>query len=644
MHFGRTSLYIFILFLCSVFAVNAEDNFRTEARFERLGPYGGDVRSLLMDVQQPNVVYLGTSSGKIFKSTDAGDSWAALNPGIGKNGYVVDTLIQHPIEKNRIYAGAWDLHSDGGGLFETKDAGQTWSRIMLPLSSAAVRGMAICKNQPSHMIVGTLAGAYVSSDGGRSWKNVGGTDLLKARSVAIDPVDPKTLYVGTWRLVYKSTDFGETWTRLKNGMALDSDVFSISINERDPRIVYSSACSGVYRSTNRAQPWLRLRLLRSRLSIRAHLVTIDPTNDRRIYSGTTEGLFVSDDEGRTWKRITSDNLIINAVQIDPQNGRRILIGTEYEGILRSEDAGRTWKESHEGFIHKNISWIHPHFDGSGGFIAGVLSGGGGMYAYDEAASGWTLSQIEPGLRILSFLILPDDQGMLAGTTQGVYWRRPSSDRWTRMEGTIAKRTIYCLELDAENPVVYAGTDQGIYRATLSAMKFRSPPGSRLSPKVWCFSAPATNPGIIYAGTSLGLLRSYDRGTTWNIISAYGLPDRVFIDTIAVSPSDKDHLFAGTSVGLYESSNGGIHWKNANDRRLKVEISSIVFLDKSGKRLLAADKTAGGVFYSQNGGEGWTKLYSPDHESPISCIARTSEQLSQIYVGTKSDGVYRLSLP
>jgi len=644
MFLGRAFLYISVLLLCSVFAIHADDNRGTQVSFERLGPFGGDVRSLLMDAQQPQIVYLGTSSGKIFKSTDGGDSWTALNPGIEQNGYVIDTLIQHPSEKNHIYAGAWDLHSDGGGLFESRDAGLTWTRIMLPKASAAVRGMAICTSEPSQMIVGTLAGAYVSSDGGSVWKKVGGGNLQKARSVAIDPGDPKILYVGTWRLVYKSNDFGETWTRLKQGMALDSDVFSISISNRNPRIVYSSACSGVYRSTNRARSWSRLKLLSSRLSIRAHLVIIDPTNERRIYSGTTEGLFVSNNEGRTWKRLTSDKLTINAIQIDPGNNRHIVIGTEYQGVLRSEDDGRTWTESNRGFIHKKISWILPDSNDSGRFVAGVLSGGGGFYSYDEAASNWTLSQIEPGLRILSFLMLPKAQGRLAGTTQGVYWQPHQSDGWTKLEGSIAKRTIYSLELDPESPVVYAGTDQGIYRTTLSAMKFRRPPSSRLSPKAWCLSAPTTNPGIVFAGTSLGLLRSWDSGTTWNVISAYGLPDRVLIGALAVSPSNKDHLFAGTSIGLFESKNGGVHWKQSDDRRLGVEISSLVFLDNSGKRLLAADKTAGGVFYSQNGGESWDKLYSPKHESPISYIAKAPDRLSQVYMGTQSDGVYRLNLP
>jgi photosystem II stability/assembly factor-like uncharacterized protein len=644
MHSGRTFLYIFLLFLCSIFSVQAEDNRRTQASFERLGPYGGDVRSLLMDARQPRIVYLGTSSGKIYKSKDGGVSWSALNPGIGRNGFVVDTLIQHPEEQDHIYAGAWDLHSDGGGLFESRDAGLSWTRIELPRASAAVRGIALCRSEPSRMMVGTLAGAYVSSDGGIQWKRVGGEDLQKARSVAIDPEDCNTLYVGTWRLAYKSTDFGETWTRMRKGMALDSDVFSISISKRDPRIVYSSACSGVYRSTNGAQSWSRLKLLPSRLNIRAQIVTIDPMDDRRVYGGTTEGLFVSDTEGRAWRRLTSGDLTINAVQIDPEDNRNILIGTEYRGILKSEDAGRTWKESNEGFVHKSISWILPDTEGKGRLVAGVLSGGGGLYSFDENSSRWTSSQIEPGLRVLSFLILPEAQGRLAGTTQGVYWQPQPSKPWTKLEGSIARCTVYSLALDHAHPVVYAGTDQGIYRTTVSAMRFRMPPGSRLSPKAWCLCAPEINPGIVYAGTSLGLLRSWDRGTTWNVISVHGLPDRVLIGALAVSPSNKDHLFAGTSVGLFESENGGVHWRRSRDRRLSVEISSLLFLDKSGRRLLAADKTAGGVFYSQDGGESWDKLFSPQFESPIRCVAKLPGGLSQVYIGTQSDGIYRLHLP
>ena len=96
--------------------------------YERLGPFGGDVRSLLVDAQNASVIYLGASSGQIFKSIDFGKSWALIYPGLGRRDLVVDTLVQHPAVPEHLYAGAWDLRSEGGGLFESRDGGTPGTR------------------------------------------------------------------------------------------------------------------------------------------------------------------------------------------------------------------------------------------------------------------------------------------------------------------------------------------------------------------------------------------------------------------------------------------------------------------------------------------------------------------------------------
>lgn len=635
-------LYIGSILLCFPFSIGVERP-QPSVRFEKIGPFGGDVRSLLLDSERPHVAYLGTSNGKIFKSMNSGDSWEALRPGIGPGEYVVDTLAQHPVESEHIYAGAWDLHSEGGGLFESRNGGQTWSRIPLTQENPAVRGFDICRKNPDRMIVGTLAGAYVSADGGRIWHRVGARNFQKVESVAIDPIDPRILYVGTWRLAYKSTDFGKTWTLVNRGMPLDSDVFSIAIHSRNPEIVYSSACSGVFRSASRGQSWSQLRVLPNRLTIRAQVVYVDPVDPHRVYTGTTEGLFVSHNEGKNWTRLTPPSVTVNAIQVDRRNSRRILIGTEYQGLQVSEDGGRTWRESNDGFVHRKISWMIPDPLSSERFLAGLMSGGGGVYRYDRRRRTWELSQIAPGTRILSFLVLPKGKGSLAGTSQGLYWRPAGSESWKKMTGSIAKRAVYSLELDAASPVIYAGTDQGIYRTSLDALDFKMPPGYRMSPIAWCIHAPSTAPGRIYAGTSLGILRSWDKGTTWNAISAHGLPPRAFIESIAVSPSDKEHLFAGTSAGLFESRNGGVHWQKAGDGRMGVAIASVIFLDESGENILAADKTAGGLFYSNSGGSSWNKISDPSYESPVYCLVRDPSMPAVIYLGTRSDGVYRVEL-
>jgi photosystem II stability/assembly factor-like uncharacterized protein len=630
-----------LLFFCLIAAGVINGSFA--AQLSRVGPFGGDVRSLLIDPHQPEIVYLGTSNGVIFKSLDSGNSWMPLNPGIGHSSYVIDALVPHPAEANHLYAGTWDLHSEGGGLFESRDAGRSWKQLILSNISSAVRGLSICRSKPSYMIAGTLEGAYVSEDGGQSWRMVGGSELQKAESVAIDPLDHRILYVGTWRLGYKSSNFGKTWTLMEKGMPLDSDVFSISIDARNSTTIYSSACSGVYRSTNQARTWTRLRLLPDRFTVRAQVVYLDPVNDQRVYSGTTEGLFVSNDYGQNWMRLTANSVVVNAIQVSPDNNQHILIGTEYQGVLRSEDGGRTWKECNRGFIHQRISWLNPDADRPGWLVAGLGTGRGGLSTYDSQTGAWTPSQILEGMRILSFLILPQNRGRLAGTTQGLFWQLNESKPWTKLKGSIANRTVYSLLADPKNPVVYAGTDQGIYRASLSTMDFRLPPGYRLSPQAWCITAPADGTGLVYAGSSLGLLRSWDRGTIWNVISAYGLPNRVRIESVAVSPADKDHLFAGTSVGLFESTNGGVHWRRAGNAQMIGNIPSVVFGDDSGENILAADRSSGGIFLSKDGGRSWDKL-SMDSASPSTCIVVDAQKPSRIYIGTESDGVYRLDLP
>ena len=579
-----------LAFIYSGFEVVESAGAASAPHFERLGPFGGDVRSLLIDVSAPATVYLGTSKGEIYKSADSGRSWQVLAPGIEHPSYVIDTLVQHPHNPEHIYAGAWDLYSEGGGLFESRDAGATWARIELPYKFTAVRDIAFCRDDPSYMLVAATGGVFLSKDGGVEWSSVGGGQVTKANSVAIDPVNPNILYVGTWRLGYVSRDMGKSWTRIEDkGMPLDSDIFSMVIRPDNPAIVFASACSGLYRSDNRVQSWTRLRVLQHQFTIRAHVVYLDPTNVRRVYTGTTEGLYVSENEGDTWRLLTSRDITVNAVQVDPSNSRRILLGTKYHGVLRSEDGGRNWSSSNDGFIHKQISWIQFDKNESGRLIAGLHSGEGGWYNWNTRGGNWTREQIEPGMRIFSLVILPDGAGRLAGTAQGIYHRRNAASPWRKLAGATARTTVYSLTIDHGNQIVYAGTDQGIYRASVDTLDFRMPAGNRFAPMTWRIIAPAETPGTIYAATSLGILRSQDRGVTWRATSAYGLPDRVTINSIVVSPADNERFFAGTSAGLFESSSSGVFWEPAGGGNIKNGISDILFLDGGGKRILAADR-------------------------------------------------------
>ena len=624
------------------------DSDRNGISFERVGPFGGDVRSLLIDARDSTVLFLGSSDGQIFRSIDGGSSWTPLVPGIGRRGLVVDTILQHPADRKRFYAGAWDQRSNGGGLFESPDGGETWKEVRLPRPKAAVRGIAISPGDPARMIVGALDGVFVTDNGGLKWVQVfsRGGEVPSIESVAIDPVDYRNLYVGTWHLSYRSRDFGKTWVQAPRGMAGDSDIFSIAVNPRNPAVVYASACSGVYRSGNRAESWTRLKVRQGRPDVRAHIVSIDPTEPNRVYVGSTEGLFVSNDDGRTWVRKTDSQLTVNTIQIDPRDNRRIFVGTENRGVLMSEDAGRSWKPSHSGFSQLYIARMLPDPFTSGLFLAGVRSAGGdgGIYSFSNHRNQWKqLSrQMAAEGDVLSILPIRGGDSLLAGTTRGIFHRGAGSFDWMRLAGPTAALKINDLALDRAGGWVYAGTDEGVYRARARELKFEKPDKRPYGPKVNCLSV-LEDGSAVYAGGSMGVLRSVDSGLTW-VASAAGLPMRATVQCLAVSPGNTRHLLAGTLGGLYESKDGGSTWRKAADGRLGVDIAAVAFLDSGGRKVMAADHANGGVYLSQDAGLTWDRIVSPGFDAPVCTLAQDPVRPSWVYLGTSSEGVYRLKLP
>ncbi len=620
-----------------------------EARFERLGPFGGTVRSLLINSRNRQIVYLGTGDGQIFKSVDGGLSWNLLYPGIGRRQIVLDTIVEAPTDPDHLLVGGWDLRSDGGGLFESRDAGRTWRQVPLPKRNAAVRGIAISARNPSHIVVGTLSGVFISADGGRTWRQAGGEmeAFRKVESVAIDPGNPRLLYVGTWHLGYRSSDAGRTWTRNDRGMIPDSDVFSLAVDPGNPAVIYASACTGIYRSENHGSSWNRLKIFPSSFLVRAHLVCLDPADSTRLYGGTTEGLFSSVNSGRTWNRITRPDLTIHAIQIDPGNSKRILIGTELRGVMRSEDGGHTWTDSNRGFVNRSIARVVPDLETQGCFVVGENSEGriGGYHIYDNPINGWIspIGREFPGEGLLSLVNLPANRGRIAGTARGAFLQRPGSDGWVRLTGPIGKLSVYDLTLHARNLWVYAGTNDGVYRARVEDLSFQKPYGYRFIPRVLALLAGHGDPDRIYAATHMGVLRSDDAGASWVAMTG-GIPDHTNVQSLAASPIAEGHLFAGTTSGLYESLDGGKSWRAAGDSRLGGDISAVITLDASGSRVAAADNSSGGIFLSEDGGAHWTRIENSEFGSPVRSLVQDPRNPSVLYLGTGTEGLYRLTLP
>ncbi len=145
-----------------------------------------------------------------------------------------------------------------GRTAPTADCGSATTRAELDRvgqRSAGSRYTLLCKRLPipHTLYAGTLEGVFRSRDGGATWAQIsppGSHEIHEIESLAVDPDNADIVYAGTWHLPWKTTDGGKTWHNIKQGLIVDSDVFSIIVDPEHPHTVYLSACSGIYKSEN----------------------------------------------------------------------------------------------------------------------------------------------------------------------------------------------------------------------------------------------------------------------------------------------------------------------------------------------------------------------------------------------------------
>ena len=183
------------------------------------------------------------------------------------------------------------------------------------------------------LVIGALDGVFRSRDGGATWERMtpenpevleNHSSMKNFVSVAIDPQNPDIVYAGTRHLAWKTSDGGKNWHNIKDGMLDDSDVFSIIVDPKTPSRVYASACSGIYKSDNGADLFHRVQGL-PHSAIRTRVLKQDPQRPSIVYAGTTGGMWKTVDGGAKWTLVTSSDVMVNDVLIDPRNPERVLI-------------------------------------------------------------------------------------------------------------------------------------------------------------------------------------------------------------------------------------------------------------------------------------------------------------------------------
>ena len=428
------------------------------AQWRRAGLFGADVRALIADGNDPDTLFLGTSGGEIYVSTDAAKSWTTARHGIPFPGYVVDNLVLD--RDGRLWAACWGLWG-GGVVAVSDDRGKSWTRRDVGLEDFSVRAIAIDPNDASFVIVGGLSGVYKSTDSGKSWNRF--SEHVNVESLAIDPRTRDRIYVGTWRQGWRTDDGGKEWTHIANGMVLDTDMFSITINPSNPDNIWVSTCGWVYGTENRGDKWTRYR--DGFTNRRIHEIELDPCDPNTVYAGSVAGLYRSDDRGKSWYTVSDEELVINSVVLHPQRPDRIILGIEGDGVYVSNDRAKTFTRMSEGLHNLRITAVVADARKQDRVYAAVGNGGAasGVYQSDDAGRAWNRVSITKLPEVLSLTIAQEEDAevrFLAGTEKGFFW---SADGATWTQSTPSNSPLRVDKLARFNRVrSFAATSEGVF--------------------------------------------------------------------------------------------------------------------------------------------------------------------------------------
>ena len=619
-----------------------------------IGPDGGNVRSLAYDPSDPSHLLLGTSAAQVFVSHDGGNTWAPFAHLGESDDLVIDHVVFDPTNTQIIYAAGWGLyHDDEGDVFRSDDGGVTW-RALPGAHGKSIRALAMAPNDHNTLVIGALDGVFWSRDAGATWQRMtpensevtsNYSTMKNFVSVAIDPQNPEIVYAGTRHLAWKTANGGQNWRSVHDGMLDDSDVFSIIIDPKTPSRVYASACSGIYKSDNGADQFHRVQGM-PHSAIRTRVLKQDPVRSSIVYAGTTGGLWKTLDGGAKWSLVTSPDVVVNDVLIDPRNPEHVLLATDRGGVLATNDGFAKYQPSNRGFSHRMVGAVISDRNNPKRLYVGIVNDKihGGLFTTDDVGKTWL--QVSKGLgdRDIVSLDQADNGVIFAGTNHGIFYLSSLIGAWqpaTMINGPVPEwqkkeevpapvkptakgskssrtstgktTTAAARKAPVEVPIPiaiaprvrslqitdkawYAATNEGLFISVDSGKKWYGTPVEGESDFVTASDYPD---GTITLASIKRAFVSRDGGRTWSEIT---IPNYVTgIYNFTMTPDST--LWLGTREGAARSANDGSTWVHVMSGLPPSGVLGVTY-DASTQRLLATAMGSKGVFESVDGGKSW----------------------------------------
>ncbi len=502
------------------------------------------------------------------KPADKGPPLAALKPRLVgpavTSGRVVGFAV-HPADRSHYFVAV-----ASGGVWKTTNAGTTWAPVFDNEGSYSIGCVVLDPKNPSVVWVGTGEnnsqrsvgygdGVYKSTDGGKTWQNVGLKLSEHVGKILIDPRDSDTVYVAAqgplWkeggdRGLYKTTDGGKTWAKV---LAIDDNtgVTDVVLDPRNPDVLVAASWqrrrhvwtiinggpgSAIHRSTDAGKTWKKVTAGLPSGDLGRIGLAIAPTDPDTVYAiveaaDGAGGIHRSTDRGVTWEKrnpFAAQAQYYSHLVVDPANKDRIYAMNVR--IQVSDDGGKTLAPLPEAAKHvdNHALWVDPADPKF--YLCGC---DGGVYESFDRGANW---HFKPNLPVTQFYDVACDQSgpfyhVYGGTQDNFTLGGPARTRsrhgvmnqdWFVVQGGDG---FHC-KVDPTDPnTVYAEYQYGglcrYDRRTGQRVQIQPQPAAGEPPLRWNWDSPLIisphAPKRLYFAGNV-LFRSDDRGDSWKPVS------------------------------------------------------------------------------------------------------------------------------
>jgi photosystem II stability/assembly factor-like uncharacterized protein len=336
----------------------------------------GRVSDLAVVPDAHHIVYVATASGGLWKTVNAGTTWAPIFD--SEKSYSIGCVALDPTNPSVVWVGTGENNSQrsvafGDGVYKSLDGGKSWKNTGLKESEHI--GMIAIDPRDSDVVYvaaqgplwrsGGERGVYKTSDGGESWERVlHVSDETGINEVHLDPRNPDVLYAAAyqrrrhvWTLIdggpetaiYKSTDAGANWRKVTDGLPkVDMGKIGLAVSPANPDVLYAVIEAqrdegGTFRSTDRGESWSKQSDYLSGSPQYYNELVADPKNVDRVYAMDT-WLHGTVDGGKSFFGVGEEKKHVDnhAMWIDPDNTAHFLVGCD-GGLYESFDRGATYR-------------------------------------------------------------------------------------------------------------------------------------------------------------------------------------------------------------------------------------------------------------------------------------------------------------